>query len=84
MSKLRELAFDELHLIIQNNLEKLDPRSEKFTIDMNEVVERMIDKIKDKHNMTSDIILDQIDYIKDNFFTHLMMRIYFLYRHNLQ
>ena len=69
--KLRELAFDEVKLMIQNNLEKLDSIRDKFEIDMNEMIESMIDKIKDKNDVTSNILLDEIECMEDNFLKFL-------------
>ena len=53
--------------MIQNNLEKLDPIRDQFEIDMNEMIESMIYKIKDKNNVTSNILLDEIEFMEDNF-----------------
>ena len=65
--KLRGLAFEEVKSMIQNNLNNLDPVRDKFAFDMNELIENMIDKIKDKNNVTSTIIMDEINHLEENF-----------------
>ena len=65
--KLRELAFDEIKLLVDKNIEKLDSIHEKFAMDMNKMVNNTIDMCQNKNDTTSTIILDDIECIEENF-----------------
>ena len=65
--KLRALAFDEIKLLVNKNIEQLDPIHDKFSMDMNEMINKTIDLCQNKNNTTSTMILDEIEFMEEYF-----------------
>ena len=60
-------SFDKIELLVNKNIEKLDPSHDKFAIDMNEMINNTIDTCRNKNITTSTIILDEIEYMGEIF-----------------
>ena len=65
--KLRTLAFEEIKLLVNKNIEQLDPIHDIFAMEMNLMVKNTIELCQTKDNATSTITLDEIECIEDKF-----------------